>query len=83
MVIEHPYDKKLEDVFRKVSIELQLVGDKEPVTGIVHVEKGLRLSDHLNRGTSEFLIVTNVQFAGREQDVLFIRKEQIKVIFPT
>ncbi len=82
MIVEHPYDKKITDVFRKVSVELRIIGEEVPVTGIVHVEKGLRLSDHLNRGTTEYLIVTDVTFEGQKRDVLFVRKEQIKVILP-
>ncbi len=82
MIVEHPYDKKVEDIFRKVPVELRIIGEEFPVTGIVHVEKGIRLSDHLNRGSTEYLIITDVMFEGQKRDVLFVRKEQIKVILP-
>ena len=82
MVVEHPYGKKIEDIFRKVAVEVRIVGEEEPVTGIVHVDKGLRLSDHLNRSAGGYLILTDALFEGEKREVLFLQKEQIKVIFP-
>ena len=82
MVVEHPYEKKMQDVFRKVAVELQITGQAQALTGIVHVENGLRLSDHLNRDKTNYLIVTDVVFEEQKREVIFIRKEHIKVIFP-
>ena len=82
MVIEHPYEKKIVDIFRKVAVELQIVGKEDPVTGTIHVEKGIRLSDHLNRDKTNYLIVTDALFEGQKREVIFVRKEHVKVIFP-
>lgn len=82
MVVEHPYDKKIEDIFRKVSIEVQISGMENPVIGMVHVDKGLRLSDHLNNNPTEYLILTDVQCQGSPQEVLFIKTAQIITIMP-
>ena len=82
MVVEHPYEKKVEDIFRKITVEVRIVGIEHPVTGIVHIDKGLRLSDHLNRSSTEYLILTDALFEGQKREVLFVQKEQIQLIAP-
>lgn len=82
MVVEHPYDKKIEDIFRKVSVEVQISGMENPVIGMVHLDKGLRLSDYLNHNPTEYLILTDVQCQGAPREVLFIKQEQIITIMP-
>jgi len=82
MAVEHPFTKKIEDIFRKIAVEVRISGMKAPVTGVVHIDKGLRLSDYLNHNAMEYLIVTEVRIEGKNQDVLFIKKEQIVTIMP-
>lgn len=82
MVVEHPYEKKIEDIFRKVPVEVRIVDIEGPVTGIVHVDKGFRLSDHLNRSEMDYLILTDALIEGEAHEVLFIPKGQIKIVFP-
>ncbi len=82
MTTEHPYDKKIDDIFRKVRVEVRIAGIEAPLTGLVHIDKGLRLSDYLNHNAMEYLIVTDVQFQGKTNEVIFIKTEQISTIMP-
>lgn len=83
MIVEHPYEKKIADIFRKVPVIIHVIGAKEPITGILHIDKGLRLSDHLNRTpTVKYLILTDAIYEGQNHGVLFVHTEQIKVVLP-
>ena len=74
--------KLFQELYKKVQVQVWVVGQEQPFTGAIHVDKTIRLSDHLNLNTQEFIILTGAEVGGRFLEALFVRKDNIVAITP-
>ena len=75
--------KLFRELYKQVRVKVWMVGLSQPFIGSIHVDKTIRLSDHLNLTNQEFIIITDVECDhNKQQAVLFLKKENIVAVTP-